>query len=203
MPEAMPPLVNAHQSDTPVSLLDRMRANDPDAWRRVFELYEPLVRFWCSRGGLTEEDVKDVTQEVFAGAAKGLPGFRRSRPGDTFRGWLRVITRNHILLLRRRNLGKPLAEGGSDALRNFQEIPDPFCDDAEESMNMGQVWRRVLEQVRGEFESNTWQAFWLTVIEGRAPAALTVELQMSVAAIRQAKSRILRRIKVEVGDIID
>jgi RNA polymerase sigma-70 factor (ECF subfamily) len=180
-----------------------MRANDPDAWRRVLDLYEPLVRFWCLRGGLTEEDVKDVTQEVFAGAARGLPGFRRDRPGDTFRGWLRTITRNHILLWRRRNQGKPLAEGGSAACQNIQEIPDPLCDDADESVDMGQVWRRVLDQVRAEFEPNTWQAFWLTVIEGRTPATLTAELQMSVAAIRQAKSRILRRIKEEVGEIVD
>jgi hypothetical protein len=33
----------------------------------------------------------------------GLSGFRHDRAGDTFRGWLRTITRNQILLHQRRN----------------------------------------------------------------------------------------------------
>src|SRR5438128_1435742 len=36
---------------TPLSLLERVRANDPEAWRRLVELYQPLVRCWCQRGG--------------------------------------------------------------------------------------------------------------------------------------------------------
>jgi RNA polymerase sigma-70 factor, ECF subfamily len=203
MAKGVPQLAQAEKAPTPISLLERIRANDQDAWRRVLELYQPLVRYWCVRSGLAAEDINDLTQEVFAAAAQGLPGFRRDRPGDTFRGWLRGIARNQILLLRRRGLGKPLAEGGSDALWNFHQIPDPIPASDADSLEMGQVWRQVLEHVRGEFEDNTWRAFWLTVIEGRAPAALTGELQMSVAAIRQAKSRILRRIKAEVGNLVD
>jgi RNA polymerase sigma-70 factor, ECF subfamily len=57
--------------------------------------------------------------------------------------------------------------------------------------------------VRGEFEERTWQAFWLTAIEERSPATLSTELGMSPASIRQAKSRVLRRLKAEVGDLFD
>jgi RNA polymerase sigma-70 factor (ECF subfamily) len=187
---------------TPLSLLERLRANEPDAWRRLYDLYKPLIRFWCTRCGLAPEDIIDVTQEVFAGAAHGLAGFRRDRPGDTFRGWLRGITRNQILLFHRRNQGKPTADGGSDALWNLQQI-EAAPTDAEEEFEISQIYRKALEQVRVDFEEKTWQAFWLTVIEGRAPATLTKELGMSVASIRQAKSRVLRRIKLEVGDLVE
>jgi RNA polymerase sigma-70 factor (ECF subfamily) len=188
---------------TPLSLLQRIQANDARAWERLLDLYQPLVRFWCARGGLAAEDAKDVTQEVFAGAATGMAGFRRDRPGDTFRGWLRGITRNQILMFHRHNLDKPTAEGGSDALWNLQQVPDPLpAPDNEESHEISQVYKRALEQVRGDFEEKTWLAFWLTVIEGRAPATLTAELAMTVANIRQAKSRVLRRIKLEVGELV-
>jgi RNA polymerase sigma-70 factor (ECF subfamily) len=60
-----------------------------------------------------------------------------------------------------------------------------------------------VELVRGEFEERTWQAFWLTTIDGRAPAALADELGMTSAAIRQAKSRVLRRLKQEMGELLD
>src|SRR6476620_2449763 len=74
---------------TPLSLLARARANDQDAWARLASLYRPLVAFWCRRAHCPAEEVEDVTQEVFAAAAAGLATFRRDRPGDSFRGWLR------------------------------------------------------------------------------------------------------------------
>jgi RNA polymerase sigma-70 factor (ECF subfamily) len=189
---------------TPLSLLDRLRANDPAAWRRLLALYQPLVQFWCGRGGLHGPDAEDVAQEVFAAAAAGLPGFHRDRPGDTFRGWLRGITRNHVLLHFRRSQGRAQAEGGSDAWAQLQDVADPLAGSPDgEDAEVGRLYRRALEEVRGEFEERTWQAFWLTVVEGRAPAALAGELGMSPAAVRQAKSRVLRRLKQEVGDLID
>jgi RNA polymerase sigma-70 factor, ECF subfamily len=188
---------------TPLSLLEQMRANNPAAWERLIRLYRPLVLYWCGRGGVRAADVEDVAQEVFAAAAAGLPRFRRDQPGDTFRGWLRGIARHCVLLHFRRMRGLPLAEGGSNAWQAIQEVPDPLSDsDAGEEVEISQLYRQALDLVRGEFEERTWQAFWLTAVEGRAPMALTAELGMSPAAIRQAKSRVLRRLKAELGDLI-
>jgi RNA polymerase sigma-70 factor (ECF subfamily) len=188
---------------TSLSLLERARANDPAAWRRLVELYAPLVRFWCRRGGVPDQDGEEVSQEVFAGAAGALGQFRRDRPGDTFRGWLRVITRNQVLQYFRRNRGRPRAEGGSEALAGLEEVADPLAGcAADETEEVGQLYRRALEQVRGEFEEKTWQAFWYAAVEARPPADLAGELGMSAAAIRQAKSRVLRRLKQEVGDLL-
>jgi RNA polymerase sigma-70 factor (ECF subfamily) len=189
---------------TPLSLLERLRANDASAWSRLVSLYAPLVQYWCDRAGLRRMDGEDVTQEVFAAAAANLEGFRRDRPGDTFRGWLRAITRNQILLYFRRTRHQAQAEGGSDAWRLLQQVADqPTETDANEATQMGQLYRRALDQVHCEFEERTWQAFWLTVIEGRTPATLTDELGMSAPSIRQAKSRVLRRLKQELGELLD
>src|SRR5206468_3818201 len=32
---------------TPLSLLQRVRGNDPEAWGRLVQLYRPLLLFWC------------------------------------------------------------------------------------------------------------------------------------------------------------
>ena len=75
---------------TSLSLLERAKARDSGAWKRLVELYSPLVFSWCQRRGLSPEDASDVMQEVFASVAGHLVTFRRTRPGDTFRGgWLR------------------------------------------------------------------------------------------------------------------
>ena len=192
------------QQDTPFSVLEGLRANDGTTWQRVIRLYEPLVRFWCRRAGLRDEDAEDVAQEVFAAAAAGFGGFHRDRPGNTFRGWLRGITRHQVLLHFRRSQGRPRAAGGSDAWRSFQDLADPLAPpDEEEGAETNQIYLRAVEQVRGQFEPQTWQAFWLTAVEGRVPAELTAKLGMSSAAIRQAKSRVLRRLKQELGEVLE
>jgi len=56
--------------------------------------------------------------------------------------------------------------------------------------------------VRSEFEERTWRAFWMTVVEGRTPAEIAVEMEVTPTAIRMAKSRVLRRLKETFGDMI-
>ena len=56
--------------------------------------------------------------------------------------------------------------------------------------------------MREKFEERTWQAFWLTAVHGRTPPTLTKELGMTVGNIRQAKSRVLRLLKEELGDLL-
>jgi hypothetical protein len=74
----------------------RARARDASAWERLIALYEPLVCHWCRRAGLQEADAADVRQEVFLAVSRGLADFRRDGGAGTFRGWLRVITRNKV-----------------------------------------------------------------------------------------------------------
>ena len=63
--------------------------------------------------------------------------------------------------------------------------------------------RRALDLVRGEFEDRTWQMFWASVVEERSAAAVAEQFGVSAAAVRKARSRVLRRLKQEVGDAID
>ena len=189
---------------TSLSLLGRARANDQDAWARLTSLYRPLVAFWCRRAGCPAEEVEDVTQEVFAAAAAGLAAFRRDRPGDSFRSWLRGITRNQVLLYFRRNHGRTLPVGGSGVMARIQDLPDTLTDYAEgEAVEMSQLYRRAVGQVRGEFQPHTWDIFWRVVIDGCSPTTLAEELGTTPAAVRQAKSRVLRRLKQEMGEVLE
>jgi RNA polymerase sigma-70 factor (ECF subfamily) len=202
-PGSPPPPEIASQA-TSLSLLERARAHDGEAWHSLVRLYQPMVRHWCARASLAAQDAEDVTQEVFASVAAHLGDFRRDRPSDSFRGWLRVITRNAVRLHFRRTQREARAEGGSDALARLEELADPLAGgDPEDEAEVIDLHRRALEQVRPHFEENTWRAFWLGSVEGRATAALTEELGMTPTAIRQARSRVLRRLREELGDLLE
>ena len=74
---------------------------------------------WCQKHDLTPDDIPDVIQEVFKSVAEHIDRFRKERPKDTFRGWLRVITRNKAIDHHRR-LGKEArGVGGAEALDRF------------------------------------------------------------------------------------
>ena len=62
---------------------------------------------------------------------------------------------------------------------------------------------RALELLRGEFAAQTWQAFWRTAVDGQSAPAIAAELNMSPAAVRKAKSRVLHRLKEELGELAD
>ena len=187
---------------TSLSLLDRARHHDEPSWQRLVTLYGPVVEHWCRRGGARPEDAADLAQEVFLAVSQGLERFERRGPGS-FRAWVRGITRHKLLDCYRQAERQAAAAGGSTALERLLDIPDPQTGPDEDADEMSGLYRRALDLIRGEFEERTWQAFWLTAIEGRSPANLAAELGMTPTAIRQAKSRVLRRLKQEVGDLLD
>src|SRR2546430_9892229 len=84
-------------SDTSVSLLQQLREQpNGDAWRRLVELYTPLLRQWLSRNGMQSSDIDDLTQEVLAVVVRELPQFQHNQRVGAFRRWLRTILVNRL-----------------------------------------------------------------------------------------------------------
>jgi len=182
------------------SLIERLRGRDDDAWQRLVDLYAPLVFSWCHRAGIPPQDSADVVQEVFQAVMRGIPGFRYSQPGDTFRGWLRTITDNKLRDHFRSRAGKPAARGGTDAQVRFLEIAAEESAVSQASEPFAGVVQQALRLIRDEFEQRTWQAFWLGTVEQRGAAEVAEQLGMSLGAVRQAKYKVLRRLRQELGE---
>jgi RNA polymerase sigma-70 factor (ECF subfamily) len=187
------------------SLLERIKADDAAAWDRLIGLYAPMAYRWCRRWDLPEQEIADVLQEVFQSVGTHIASFRKDREGDTFRGWLRTITQ-HKVLDHFRKLGRePGGAGGTDAQVRFAMLPaaqSPDDDDSSERRADRGVVGRALELIRGEFEERTWRAFWLTAVEDRVPKEVAIDLGMSPGAVRVAKSRVLRRLREELGESV-
>jgi RNA polymerase sigma-70 factor (ECF subfamily) len=197
------PGVPQSDASTSRSLLAALNEEEPEAWDRLVSLYTPLVYQWLRKLGVAEQDMADVIQEVFGSVAANVHRFRRDRPGDTFRGWLRTITRNKVYDLYRRQGREPKPVGGTEAQIRFSQIPllEPNEADQSESQASDHLLQRALEFIRGRFEERTWQAFWRVVIDGRTPKEVAEELSMRPGAVRVAKSRVLRRLRQEIGEL--
>jgi RNA polymerase sigma-70 factor (ECF subfamily) len=185
------------------SLLEGARAHDPQAWEKMVALYAPLVHSWCRGWGLKEQDAADVFQEVFQSVASHLGNFRRERSGDTFRGWMRTIARNKVNDLFRRRQRDPEGVGGSEGRDLLMQIPETLPTfEKNEDVGESALLHRALQLIRSEFEKKTWEAFWQTAVEGRSAIDVAADLAMSPGAVRVAKSRVLQRLRSDLGELL-
>jgi RNA polymerase sigma-70 factor (ECF subfamily) len=183
------------------SLLVRIRdRTNHEAWRQFVELYGPLVYHFGRKRGLQDADAADLVQIVFQAIASQIDELEYDPRRGTFRGWLYAVVRNQMSkLLARNRRAIEHAEGGGDRL---QEVADQDTDE--------QLWQKEyelrlfrwgIEQIQNEFEPTSWQAFWLTAVEGRSAKEAGEALGMSVGAIYTAKSRVLSRLKSVVAEL--
>lgn len=207
---ASPPVVESSSDSGSISsgLLQGMKEARHASWESFVHLYGPVIYRWIERRGLSPDDAADVGQEVFRAVAVDLDRFRRTGPLDTFMGWLRGITTHKVADFLRAYGKQPHGQGGSTFHGLIAAIPDPAIephgddplegtDDARRDVLEGtaEVVRRALSQVREHFTETSYRAFWLTVVEGADTADVAESLRMSAMAVRQAKSRVLRRLR--------
>ncbi len=189
--------------DTSASLLQRVRQHGDDAgWRRLVELYTPLIRGWLSRHIRQPDDVNDLVQQVFTVVVGKLPVFvHNGRPG-AFRHWLRSITVNHLRAFwHARRL--PMAPPEWDAVLDQLEDPASALSRQWDREHDGHVAHKLLEYVEPEFKPATWCAFCRLVLDDEKPETVAAELGRSVNAVLIAKLRVLRRLREEACGLLD
>jgi RNA polymerase sigma-70 factor (ECF subfamily) len=187
----------ASQATSP-SLLERARANDRAAWDRIVYLYSPLMYAWCLRWGLQDADILDLSQEVMQSVFTHLKSFRRDRPNDSFRKWLKTILRNRVYDFLSRTGRRPQAA--------LVDQPTATADDEPSSEDVSEqkvILRRALDLVKAEFKPQTWDAFWRVTVDETPVADVAQALGISPNVVYLSRSRVLRRLSDQFAALID
>lgn len=132
-------------------------------------LYEPPVYRLARQKGLQDADACDLCQEVVRTVA-GAVG--RWEPGrGSFRGWLSRIARNLLINFLTRGTPRLRGKGGTSVMEllDAQPAPDPSVSALFDAEYERRVFQWAADDIRGEFTPITWQAFWQTAVEDRAP----------------------------------
>lgn len=182
------------------SLLLRLQNSDEkaewnSAWERFYLCYIPMIRAWCRRWGLNEVDAEDIGSAVMAILGSRMKSFDYD-PSYRFRGWLKTVVENEIkaFLARRKQRPGDYGKGtfGEDEGSTLVSI-DPAAEAerlAEELEEKRFLLRRAMEQVQKEVQPQHWQAFYLMAVEGYDGKNTSEQLQMSVANVYKARSRV-------------
>ena len=200
----------ADLSVTSTDLLRQAKANSQTAWQQLVTRYSRRIYRWCRRSGLQPTDAADVTQEVLHAVARKLGDFRRDRPGDTFRGWLRRITSNKVNdHYRKQNKTTDKASGGVNQVEFLAAPQEPSgtwntslvtSDASIVSSFKSQRIQTVIKSVRANVSDRDWKLFWRIAIDGQPAADAAKELGITANAARLVKMRVLKRLKNGLAD---
>lgn len=180
---------------TSASLLGRLRHDpaDQQAWREFVLRYGPKIYRWCRQWNLQEADAQDVAQNVLLKLAGKMRGFIYD-PSRSFRSWLKTLTHHALsdFIDERRKAGIQSAQqleavAARDSL--VQHLQEEFDRELFEE-GMARVQRRV--------SRHKWEAFRLTAIEALSGADAAAQLQMKVATVFTAKSKVHKLLQQEI-----
>ncbi len=193
----------ADNDRTSPTLLGRLRAapHDQAAWSEFVQRYGPVVHGWCRHWGLQEADAADVTQNVLLELARQMRSFEYD-PAKRFRSWLRTVAHRawcDFLDGRRRS---QVGTGDTGVVELLASVPaaDGLLNELEAAYEQ-EVLNRAMQFVRPRVESQTWEAFRLTVLEGLPAPAASKQLSLPIGSVYQAKSRVQRMLRVVIQEL--
>ena len=190
--------------ETSNTLLEAIRHSpDDERWQRLVELYTPFIRGILSSKGVKGHEAEDLVQNVLVVVVRRLPEFDRQRVGS-FRSWLRSITVN-TMRDHWRAAGRNAAKGNGAIQDLANQLDDPRSElsqqwDAEHNRY---VLCHLLDQVKNEFQENTFRAFHQQAVEGKEVEEIATELEMSVNAVYIARSRVMKRLREIGAELLD
>jgi RNA polymerase sigma-70 factor (ECF subfamily) len=194
-------MADSPSDPTSTTLLGRLRHDPADqaAWGEFVRRYGPLVYRWCRNWRLQEADAQDVTQAVLTRLAAKMRTFTYD-PAQSFRAYLKTLARYAWCDFLEANKAPGAGSGGSDVLKLLETVAagDDLVQHLNEQFDQ-ELLALAQDQVRQRVEPHTWDAFRLTALEGLSGADAAAQLDMKVATVFKAKSKVQKMLQEEIA----
>lgn len=189
--------------NTSITLLGAVGSTDNQAgWNRFVKIYEPMLHRWLRFRGVPEHLIVDVVGDVFLKLVGQMPHFVYDQCG-TFRGWLRTVVENAA------------ADAEKRAYRRYEKIVDfqnsavsaRFSARSQDEEPLDELVEKmefrllaansVVNRVKKRISDKTWQAFYLTEVEGKSCEDVAIQLKMKPGSVYVARFRVRNYLRTE------
>ena len=183
--------VGDHDDTVDPDLLERCKAGDEAAWRRLVELTQRDVYALCLRILRDPQDAADATQDTYVKVWRGLRSFR----GDAlFTTWLyRVAANAAISRQRSRKRRRERESGGDDMLT---QVPAAGSTETEVE---GRLDLRVVEECVRSLPDHYRSVVVLRDVYGLSIGEIASQLKISETATKVRLHRARKKLKDMVG----
>lgn len=183
--------------ETRASLILRLQnPGDVAAWDEFVEVYGEVVFRVAKSRGFQTADAEDLVQEVMFAVARSVAQWLERGDRGRFRAWLLRIARNEATDMITRRATRSLGADGvaAAAILNALPAPDEISSHLAEEHERA-VFQWAADRVRTTVAPHTWQAFWLTHVEGLSIEAAAEQLRTRPGNIYFGRCRVIARIK--------
>lgn len=188
--------------ETRASLILRLPSTgDAEAWDEFASIYEPFVYRFARRGGLQDADARELVQDVMLSVAKAVGRWKPDSSRARFRTWLFHIARNQLLDALAKRQRQLTARGGTSFFGHIGELSEG-TETTDQLMRLEHrrvLFRWAAERIQKVVRPATWQAFWMTTVEGRSVDESAASLGLTSGGVYIARSRVLARLRDEVA----
>src|SRR5262249_43596926 len=188
---------------TRVTLLARLRQEPTDqaAWGVFVERYGRHIYRWCRRWKLQDADAEDVTQEILLKLTQKLRAFAYD-PSRSFRGWLKTVAHHawRDFADSRSRAQRPAGDREVQEWMLTREAREDLAQRLEEAFDL-ELLEAAKVRVRLRVAPHTWEAFRLMALEGRPVAEVAARVQLQVAMVYLAKSKVQKMLREEIGKL--
>ena len=194
--------MNSQIPNTRRSLLIEIR--DPTnqrAWCEFADVYRPLIIRLAKIRGLQDADAEDLTQQVLLSVAAAIDRWEYDPKRARFRTWLKRVADNAII----NALSRAKPDRGSGSTSIVVRLDEEPASDGPTSELLciefrREVFRWAAREIQKEFRPETWDAFWLSCVDGVSVSELTEQLGKSRGAIYVARSRVISRLQQKIEE---
>src|SRR5437588_2099672 len=183
--------------ETRASLIVRLKDRaDQEAWREFVEVYRPVVYRLACRKGLQHADAEDLAQQVLSAVAAAVDRWEPDEARGRFRTWLQRIAQNLIInTLTRRARDRASGNLAQHDMLSQQEAREGPDSELVRIEYRREIFNWAARQIKAEFQTETWDAFWQTAVEERSVPEVARLLGKKPGAIYAARGRVMRRLK--------
>lgn len=183
--------------ETRASLILRLQnADDMAAWEEFRELYGPVVFRVARRRELQAADAENLVQEVLMAVAQSVSRWIERNDRGSFHAWLLRIAHNEAVNMLSQRATRALGQDGErgQELLNELSVRNDISSLIDREYER-ELFRRAADRVRQAVSPDTWQAFWLTEVDGLSTQQVAETLGRSTGHIYVSRSRVMARIK--------
>jgi len=183
-------------SPTNQELVDRCLDGDASAWEQLVERYARLVRSVPARFGLGQEDVKDVTQDVFLSLARYL---HQLEDAEAIGKWL-LVTARHRSWRVIQNLAKEVTLDKADLADSEPiSIVTQSVHRNPGLHELTELWsqREILSYGLKNLKTRCYSLLYMLFLDPEQPSyeQICSELQMPIGSIGPTRKRCLERLR--------
>lgn len=196
--------------ETRQSLLIELGKRNDAAWEQFLAVYERAILRYCTALGLQETEALDAAQAVYSVLHRRMSSWDHNPGRGSFRAWLFRVARNVTVDQLAAKAKAATGTGETRTIQMMSQLRDHRGGGPNDEARAGdsdaefdrEMQRALFEwacgQVQTEVRPATWQAFFLTAVEGKRADEVARELGVPIGSVYTAKCRVMARIREHV-----